>query len=168
MSMIPLGNNTKVKVILLAVIGLFLCSFFVKACRGAEMKMDFVAGSALVRGNAGAFGLNVCQPRVIANFADWCNGFMLIGDSSWRGKHSDFQAVLHSQVVAHLWLGFELGIGVAHMQHSDEYNSGSVNFSLSLERRVYKNFYLRYQHFSNAGTSMPNEGRDLLLSTWRF
>lgn len=165
MSILPLGNNRVVRTVLLVVIGLFLCSFFVRQCRGAQM--DFVTGSALVRGPAGAFGLNVCEPRAIAGFADVCAGFMLIGDSSWRG-HNDYQAVAHAQVVSHLWLGFELGIGLAHLQHADAYNSGAVDFSLSLQHRVYKNLYLRYQHFSNAGTSMPNQGRDIVLATWRF
>ena len=168
MSLIPLGNKPAVKVVLLIAIAVFLSGFFVKKCQGAEVKMDFVAGSAVVRGATGAFGLNVCQERVIAGFADWCSGFMLIGSSTWNGQYNDFQAVVHSQVVAHTRGGFELGVGVAHIQHDDAYNSGTVNFSLSLAHRLFSNVYVRYQHFSNAGTHMPNQGRDLLLADWRF
>lgn len=167
MSLIPLGNKTAVKIVLITAIVCFLAGFFVTKCQGAE-RMDFVAGSAVVRGSAGAFGLNVCEVKAIANFADLCGGFLLISDSTWRGQYSDYQSMVHAQVVAHAWGGFELGIGAARLQHDDAYNSGRINFSLSLEHRIYRNLYVRYQHLSNAGTSKPNAGRDLLLAAWRF
>jgi hypothetical protein len=167
MSIVPLGNKSKVKLVLLIAVAVFLGGFFIKKCQGAE-RMDFVAGSAVVRGPAGAFGLNVCEVKAIANFADLCGGFLLVGDSTWQGAYSGYQAIVHGQVVAHTWGGFELGIGVAHLQHADAYNSGDIDFSLSLQRRVYKNFYLRYQHFSNAGTSSPNQGRDIIGGAWRW
>jgi Lipid A 3-O-deacylase (PagL) len=167
MSLIPLGNSPGVKVAIVTAILLFLSAFFVKSCRGDELHMDYLAGSAVVRGPAGAMGMLVCDERKIAGFADVCGGFYLIGDSNWNGYNS-YQAVVHAQVVSRLKYGFELGIGVAKIQHSDAYNSGAINFSLSLEHQIYKNLYLRYQHFSNAGTNIPNTGRDLLFAAWRF
>ena len=162
---LPFGNSKKVILILLLMISAFCVPFFVKSCRGADL--DMMVGSTVIRGETGVIGMNYVMPRAIGHFADIELGAYLIGASNWGGDHNRNQAVVHAQVVSHLWK-LLLGIGVAHMQHSDAYNSGSINFSLSLQYPVYKQFYIRYQHFSNSGTGSPNYGRDMVLMTYRF
>lgn len=164
----PSGNALGVQIILVIAITLFTLTFCSRA-KGAEL--DVLLGSTVVRGPTGVAALNVRFPNAIAGVGALNVGFDLIGESSWRCAQplcNQNQAVVHAQAVSPPLGGVEIGVGVAKLQHSDNYNSGAINFSLSLERQVYKDIYVRYQHFSNAGTSAPNEGRDILLIGWRF
>jgi hypothetical protein len=164
----PFGNNKPTSIALTLLVLLFIVGLSMGLCHSAKAaELDFLVGSAAVRGPTATIGMNVRSPGAIGGFADLSAGMNLIGSSNWGGQYNREQAVVHAQVVSHL-SKLELGIGVAHLQHDDAYNSGSINFSLSLQYPVYKNFILRYQHFSNSGSSNPNYGRDLLYTGYRF
>ncbi len=162
---LPFGNSKKVIIILIIMICAFLIPFFIKSCRASDL--DMMVGSTVVRGETSVIGLNWVDPRAIGNFADIELGAYLIGQSNWNGQINKNQAAVHAQVVSH-FKKLLIGIGVGHLQHSDAYNSGSIEFSLSLQYPIYKQWYVRYQHFSNSGTDHPNYGRDMVLLTYRF
>lgn len=165
----PLGNAPAAQLIIFAVIIALLLGF----CTYAKAsEVDILGGSTVIRGPTGVLAMDVIFPKVIGDYGNLELGLNLIGESNWHcfdgAECNNNQAVVHAEVVAPIpYLG-EVGIGVAHLQHSDNYNSGSIDFSLSLEHRIYKNVYIRYQHFSNAGTNAPNAGRDMVLIGWRF
>lgn len=166
----PSGNPLKVQIVLL-IMGLLFGLSFCHYAKGAEL--DIMLGSAVVRGPTGVAAMDVVFPKVIGGFGNLEAGFDLIGESNFSctGNNPECnanQSVVHAEAVAPIPYVGELGIGIAHIQHPDAYNSGSINFSLSLEHHVWHNLYVRYQHFSNAGTSAPNEGRDIVLAVWRF
>jgi hypothetical protein len=175
----PLGNPLIAQIVLYIMIALFFGALVTHCGKAKAAELDIMAGSTFVRGPTGVLGMNLRFPQIVANYADLSVGFDLIGSSNWCKSgltgpqcYNNNQAVIHAQVVAPLKYGIELGIGVAHLQHEDNLNCGSVDFSLSLQHQVWKtkypNLYWRYQHFSSAGTCSPNEGRDMFLLAWRF
>ena len=165
----PLGNQVGVQIAVFTVIILLLLGF----CSHANAaELDIMGGSTVVRGPTGVIAMNLVFPKQIANYGNIELGLDIIGKSNFHcpnlSECNNNQAVVHAEVVAPIKYLGELGIGLAHIQHEDAYNSGSINFSLSLEHKVYKSVYFRYQHFSNAGTTAHNEGRDMVLFGWRF
>jgi len=172
----PFGNPLIVQIILYAMVAVFFGAMLLKCGNAHAAELDIMGGSTVVRGPTGVMAMNVVFPRVVADYASISVGFDIIGESAWRcpdnTECNNNQAIVHAQVVAPLRYNFDLGIGVAHIQHADNYNSGSIDFSLSLEhpvwQRKYPDLFWRYQHFSCAGTCSPNEGRDMLLLGWRF
>jgi hypothetical protein len=175
----PFGNALPVQIVLYVMVGLFFAAMVTHCGKAKGAELDILTGSTVVRGYSGVIGMNVRYPRLVANYADLSVGFDIIGQSTWcsGGRtgpqcFNNNQAAVHAQVIAPLKYNFELGIGVAKLQHVDNYNSGPINFSLSLQHTVWKSkipqLYWRYQHFSCAGTCSPNTGRDILLLGWRF
>jgi hypothetical protein len=61
----------------------------------------------------------------------------------------------------------DIGLGLVAMQHEDAYNSGRLNFNLMLGYH-HGRFSVRLNHISNAGSSRPNLGRDMVLVGWSF
>ncbi|MGH7745077.1 MAG: acyloxyacyl hydrolase [Candidatus Dormibacteria bacterium] len=177
----PLGNSLPAQIVLYAMVLLFFVGL-VTRCGMAKAdevntktyQVDIMTGSTVVRGPTGVLSMNLRFPKLVANYADLSVGFALIGSSNYPCGtcYNNNQAILHAQVVAPLKWGFELGIGVAKIQHSDAYNSGAINFSLGMQHTIWKrlmpNLFWRYQHFSNAGTFSPNRGRDMVLVGWRI
>jgi hypothetical protein len=159
----PFGNAPKVQAILVVFVILFLLGV-AKCAHGAEL--EFSGGVTTLRGPTSAMGLKVIWPGAVAGRADLSCGLLLVGASDWH-SHNANQAIEHCQVLNHLGR-FSIGVGVAHLQNADDYNSGSVNFSLTAQAHLWSDWWLGWQHFSNAGTSMPNYGRDMVLLTWRF
>jgi Lipid A 3-O-deacylase (PagL) len=186
----PFGNPAAVQVVLYIMVAVFFCAMLFKcgyvkadevsAARAqpvsaliapAELEIQF--GSTIVRGPTGVMGMNLRFPDVVAHYATLNFGFNIIGQSSWKCTNNtlcnDNQAVVMAQIVAPLPKGFELGIGVAHLQHADDFNCGPIDFSLSLEHPFFwDNIFWRYQHYSSAGTCSPNEGRDMIEIAYRF
>jgi hypothetical protein len=54
------------------------------------------------------------------------------------------------------------------MQNPPPYNGGPVNFALQLAYRFGFGATLTYAHVSDAGSRLPNLGRDIVLIGWRF
>lgn len=158
-----LFRNPKAAIIAIVIfLALFLATFAVRA----DTTFSFEGGSTVVRGPAPALALVVDQKDVIAGRADVQYTLNLIGSSTWRGEDQPNQIVAGVQVVN----GFgpvDFGLGLAVMQNEDAYNSGDVNFSLSV-RYTYKRVSVVLRHYSNAGSSFPNYGRDVLMASWRF
>jgi hypothetical protein len=175
----PFGNAPGVQVALYIMVAAFVIGMVTHCATAKGAELEVVTGSTVVRGPTGVLGMNLRFPGIIANYGTLNAGFDIIGQSNWcsGGRtgpecFNNNQAAVHVQAVAPLKFDFDLGIGVAKLQHKDNYNSGPINFSLSLEHPVWKklwpNVFWRYQHFSCAGTCSPNEGRDMLLVAYRF
>lgn len=177
----PFGNSMPVQAVLYTMVIVFFLAVATHCSKAKSAELDIVSGSTIIRGPTGVIGMNLRYPNLVAGFVDVSGGFAIIGSSNWCSYtspkyaigqcYNSNQSVVHAQAVAHLPWNFELGIGSAHLQHADNYNSGSINFSLSLQHQIwaskYPHLYWRYQHFSNAGTHEPNVGRDMLLITYR-
>jgi hypothetical protein len=156
-------NPPRVVFVVSLFLALFVASFAVQ-CRAADFQ--FEGGSTVVRGHAPALAVVVTQPDVVAGRADIEYMINLIGSSTFRGEDQPNQIVAGVQLV-NGYGPVDLGLGLVVMQNEDAYNSGDVNFSLSL-RYTYRSFSVVLRHYSNAGSSFPNYGRDVLMASWRF
>ena len=159
------NNPPKVQIAIGLFIAAFLLFFAVAQCHGAVL--EFEAGSAIVRGPTPAIGMKVIVPGVISHVGDAACGLAIIGQSTYHYANQPNQIAVGCQVLANL-SRLTLGIGVAKLQNDDAYNSGTMNFNLTAQVRLTRQLGIAYNHFSNAGSHMPNLGRDLLVLTWRF
>ena len=160
---LPFGNAPKVVAVLVVFIALWLIAP-IKSCHAAELELT--GGVAVIRGNTSSLGAKLIVPNVVGDYGDLACGILLIGASTWNGNNQT-QAIVHCQLQTRI-SRFVFGIGPAKLQHADAYNSGGVNFSLSAQVRAYRDLYLGWQHFSNAGSLYPNYGRDVVTASWRF
>lgn len=145
-----------------------LFTMFATTCRSAEPAyMQGGIGSAVVRGPAPVIDLTIVYPNRV-NDASYELGATLIGESSFRDANQRNNFALHASIVDGLGR-FDVGLGAAYLQNTDEYNGSHLNFHLLLQYRVKTiPLILRWQHFSNAGTQSPNRGRDMVILYWRF
>ena len=170
-----LFNNPRSVVYLIVLFVLiFLGAFVWQQAHGAVL--EFEGGNTIVRGSTQAIGAKVVWPGTVTRIGDLGCGFLLIGTShSADGREQPNQIVGHCQVIGNYptsrWGTFSSGVGLAAIQNQDYYNSGRLNFYLMLQYKfagALRHAGLAYQHISNAGTHSPNDGRDVLLATWRF
>ena len=169
----PFGQTGKTLALILLVLALFVVPLALNKCHAADL--DLSLGSAYVRGPTAAIQANYIQPKVIAGIADLSIGATIIGSSTWRGygiyeqptNFNNNQAIVQAQVITHL-KKLEIGVGLAYLQHEDNYNCKPIDFSLSFQHPIWRNMFGRMQHYSSGGTCFPNYGRDLLFLGWRF
>ena len=159
------NNPPKTQIAIGLFIAAFLFFFGYKQCHGAVL--EFEAGSAFVRGPTPAIGMKVIVPGVVSQVGDVACGLTIIGQSTYNYQAQPNQVAAHCQVLANL-KSLTLGIGIAKLQNADAYNSGDLNFALTAQYRITRQLGIAYNHFSNAGSHMPNLGRDLAMLTWRF
>lgn len=67
----------------------------------------------------------------------------------------------------------DVGVGGVYLQNTDQLNGSNANFSLYLAYRASvfggrDNVKAYYRHFSNAGTALPNTGRDFIGLAYSF
>lgn len=140
-------------------------------CRGAEAPppayTQLGIGSAFIRGASPVLSLNVVYPQRVGD-ASYELGVTLLGESTFRDVLQRNNFAVHATLVDGFGR-FDVGLGLAYLQNTDEYNGSHLNFHLLVEYRVKTiPVTLRMQHFSNAGTVAPNRGRDMLLALYRF
>lgn len=144
----------------IAVFVLLLIAAFATQCRAETLHAE--AGSAIVRGETPAVGLSLHFPNGPADTSYEC-GLLLIGAADRSANNSAAYCMLVD--------GFrrlDAGLGLAALNHSDEFNTGTMQFALMLRYRITDRLALTWRHFSNAGQQQPNYGRDVLLVGWRF
>lgn len=152
-------NKGAVPWILAAFLCLLSLSFATK-CR-AEGEVHLEAGAALVHGEAPALGIAVQHPGPLDT--DWLCSLNLVGATSAARN----QGALSCMLVDGLGR-LDLGVGVALLHHADAYNGSSANFALMLQYRFDEHWVARWRHWSNAGQTEVNKGRDLLMVVYRF
>jgi hypothetical protein len=128
----------------------------------APPSLNFALGSAVVRESAPVIGLTVNYPDRIGDI-DYEFGFNLIGAT---GRINNNFGV-HARVIDG-WGPVRLGFGIAYLQHTDWINGSNLNFNLLAGYHISRRFTLDYGHWSNAGTVMPNLGRDYVTLNYRY
>ena len=115
----------------------------------------------MVRGPTPSIGfVKSWRNRGVGDYSYEC-GFGIVGSSAWRGREQRNQGVAECLIVDGFGR-FDIGAGLAAQSSSDDYNT-RANFSLLLRWRITERLSLAYRHRSNADTSAPNVGRDLLI-----
>jgi hypothetical protein len=133
-------------------------------------------GQTLLRGPAGVLQVEWQWLNFQGRDAHWETGITMIGPSTYGHMTMVARDEGQSSTTPLEWAnnfvwdatyvdGFgpvDIGIGPAFMQNTDAYNHEGANFHLMLGWH-HKRLFVRYNHFSNAGTKAPNLGRDMLL-----
>lgn len=166
-----LRNPKGTVITVLLFLAVFIGMWFLPASCAKAADFEFAAGSTYIRGTTPAVAATVHWPKVVARRADLYAGVMLIGDSTYRGEYQSNQAVFRVGMINYVG-NFGMGIGAVLLQNEDIYNSGNLNYNLNITYKIknwdHSELALRADHISNAGTSKPNLGRDMLFLTYRF
>jgi hypothetical protein len=124
-------------------------------------------GTTFIRGPASVLDLTFTEPASQLKGAYWQESLTIIGTSTFNG-----QSVPNNFAARGLFVDgfgrFDVGLGLSWMQNPAPYNGSPVNFNLQLAYRLGFGATLTYTHLSNAGSRLPNLGRDILILGWRF
>lgn len=166
------NNPKKVVWLIVTFVSLFVAALATKCHASEPSFVTFRGGSTYLRGVAPVVQLNLSTPVVYGGDnpytadARFEYSITLIGSSEYHTGAQANQISVSWQYVD----GFgpvDLGLGLTALQHEDAYNSGKINFMLMVGCH-HRQFSVRLEHISNAGTQPPNLGRDFLLLGWSF
>lgn len=163
--------NTKTVIGVAALIVLLALGMIIPQCHAAPLDAPYVqlsGGAAVVRGSTPALDLTFTLPAPQLRNAFWQGSLTVIGTSTYNGN-----AVPNNFALRGLFVdGFgrlDVGLGVSWMQNPGPYNGSPVNANLQLDYRFeFLPVTVTYTHMSNAGSRLPNLGRDVVLIGWRF
>jgi hypothetical protein len=132
----------------------------------APAVLELQGGVAIKARPAASAGLDVETRPFISHFVGLRLGMSWVAESSWSGEN-DSQLGTRLQVTAG-WSRVEIAVGPMLLQHTDAYNSGKMNIASTIDVAITAHWRVRAEHWSNAQSSFPNEGRDLFLLNYRF
>ena len=169
---IPSFTNltTTTKMLVYTLIALFILGIAVK-CHAADGAVPYVqisGGSTYIRGPTEVLdaGWTWKSPQFDRDF--WKTDLTLFGESTYHGQH-----YVNNFAVRGLYVTgfghFDTGIGLAYLQNFLPYNGTHLNFTLELAYRFqFLPITVTVSHISDAGTRLPNLGRDFITLGWRF
>jgi hypothetical protein len=132
----------------------------------AEPVLTFEAGYTAIRASTPGARLTVEWPQGGSIESFQC-GLTLIGPYDFKGIEYPNQGIVDCLVVTAI-KRLELGIGPAYLQNVGGVNGSHFNFSLMARWRFNDHHSLLWRHWSNAGTVLPNYGRDLVTYAYSF
>jgi len=183
------SGNQYPRVYLWAAVIVFCVLMFASMCSKAEatpqvdenggmsearsVRIDVEAGYTVFRASAPQVGLTLSfedlVPAPILGRLDLQVGIGYIAPYEYKGELGEEQRYVQSLLV---WSfgRLDLGAGGVYLDHNDRINGSNANFSLLAAVRFGQNnlWKASLRHFSNAGTKMPNLGRDILILTRSF
>lgn len=169
MALFNLSKPTLIAV--LGVVALLALGMMIPKCHAAPLDAPYVqlsGGAAVIRGPTEVLDLSFTEPAPQLRNAFWQESLTVIGTSTYNGKPVPNNFALRGGFFDGFGR-FDVGLGVSWMQNPFPYNGSPVNFNLSLDYRFkLLPVTLTYTHMSNAGSRLPNLGRDLVLVGWRF
>jgi hypothetical protein len=163
---VSLFNNPKSMLkYIIAFLVLFGIAVVSSTCHAADLEIG--VGRTIIRGPATMASMTVVWPKEIGNI-DLFAGVILIGDYTYGPEHYGNQIAARVGITPHIGkLGVSFGVVV--LQHDDGINSGRLNFTLGLSYHLTPRIVIHLDdHISNAGSSMPNAGRDMASIAVRF
>ena len=128
--------------------------------------LELQGGVAIKNHVAASAGLDVETQPFISHFVGLRVGMSWVAQSSYHGDDLS-QVGARLQVTAGWWR-LEAAVGPILLQNSDAYNSGRLNVDSSVDFALTAHIRVRAEHWSNAQSRFPNEGRNLLLLDYRF
>jgi len=168
----PFNLSLSGTIAVLVFIGLIVAGLALHKCHAASPfdvpYAQFSLGGAAVRGPTEVLDLQFMEPSNIVPHSFWQFGMTAIGESTFKGLDYNNNLVFRGLFCD----GFgpvDVGIGIAYMTNYLPYNGGNINANLQIDYRFRKwPITLTYTHFSDAGSKLPNYGRDVILVGWRF
>lgn len=162
----PLGNNPKTQVLIALFIVILLVWLARCSAHAQGRSIDFGLGSSFTHG-AGApvaeldyrFPLGFSQREDVLGWV----GSTLMAPQDGNSNNWAW----HGGIEGQRW-NIHVGLGMAYLARVDTINGQHAEFTLSMAYvfphcGLFKTCEIRYRHFSDAGTSRINLGRDFLL-----
>ena len=156
-----LFHNPRSVIYLIAAFLLLLLAAFATRCRSAEMA--FEAGRAILHGEAPSIAFSLSFANEGRQDFNYECGLVLNG--SYDRGPNNFGAQC---LAVDGFRRFDLGLGLVYLQNVDVLNGSHLNFSLLARYRFTDRWSLTYRHWSNAGSTQINVGRDMLLISMRL
>lgn len=149
----------------------------VSSCAMAQMsnlpqdkaQYQLSGGITLFRGPGPVMDLSFTTPsKLVSENAYWQGSMTVVGSSSNRGIDAPTNYIvrgLYVQGFGHIYIG----AGGSWMSDPYPYNGSNLNFALQggYQFRAIP-LTITYLHFSNAGLTPQNLGRDMIVAGWRF
>jgi hypothetical protein len=120
----------------------------------AEPTRVFSVGTAVKRGYAPAVDFSLRLGETEHHY--WQTSLSLVGESQGNGNNAAVQGLYVAKFGR-----LDVGLGAALLQNVDGYNGSHANFAIQVGYRM-DGWQAQWRHWSNAGTKLPNLGRDLL------
>jgi Lipid A 3-O-deacylase (PagL) len=156
-----LFRNPRQSVIGASVFLALLLLAFATKCHAADIA--FEAGRTFIRGETESIALSVVfgeRKSVGVDLQDFhyeCGIFL----NSTVGETANNLGAQCLVVDGFKWL--ELGLGLAYLQNTDQFNGSHLNFALLARLKLTERWAITLDnHVSNAGTVRPNMGRDMM------
>ncbi len=157
------GKAATIGIFLFITLLAFLCW---RPAHAAEV--DLATGTSFgTEGYGPVLGLSIAQPIAPNKNLSWVAGTDLWGSTTF-----------HAHIVPNNWdwhAGFEscrwrfcASIGAAYVQRIDAINGAHTNFNLGVRFKVSPRLSIVIGHISDAGTSSPNVGRQLIGISYRL
>ena len=163
--------NTKTLIVVGVVMGLLFLGLALPRCHAAVLDAPYVqlsGGAAVVRGATEALDLTFTEPAPVLRNAYAQGSLTVLGTSTFRGASVPNNFAARALFVDGFGR-FDVGLGLSWMQNPAPYNGSPINFNLQFAYRfIFLPVTLTYTHMSNAGSRLPNLGRDIVLLGWRF
>lgn len=160
---LPFGNKPAAVALIVLFIALWV--FALTKCSAAESApapaIYFGGGASVTHGPGAVMAeadLRMPLPFAGSNAPFWWVGTTLLGaqdgnPNNWAW-HTGLEGVRGR---------FHAGLGFAYLARVDGLNGQHMNYTLTMAWELTDRVELRYRHFSDAGTSPVNQGRDMLL-----
>lgn len=125
-------------------------------------------GVTALRGETVAADLSFVEPASVWKGAKWMESLTMIAPSRYYDDKARTNAILSGLIVRPIG-DFDIGVGVSYVGDPSPYNGENFNFAL-LAAYNFKRWplTLSYKHWSDAGMTGSNIGRDLVTIGYKF
>jgi hypothetical protein len=159
----------------LVFVGFIILALAIPNCHAtnnvASLNQPYVqlsGGAQIIHGPTEVFDLSFIEPSNVLPHSFWQFGMMTIGGSHFKGKLAGNTLVWRALFCDGLGQ-FDFGIGASYMTNYLPYNGGHVNANLQVDYRfVNWPITITFTHFSDAGSVLPNYGRNIVMVGYRF
>jgi hypothetical protein len=163
---LPFGNKPAAILLILLFITIWALTLTKCSAQEAEPSIYLGAGSSITHG-AGAemleADLHLPLPFKGQDAPSYDIGTTLLGPQNGNPNNWAWYAQLEGSRGR-----FNAGLGFAYLARADGLNGEHANYTLTMAWELTDRIEIRYRHFSDAGTSPINEGRDMLIISWRL
>ena len=162
-NIIPANNGKLALAGIVAFIAITL--FCLTRCAHADT-LDFGAGIGVAHGSGGAIDLTYHHPLPFAGSeAPQLFAGTLLHANDGIGDQSNWAWFVGLEGERGY---FHAGIGAAYLQRIDSLNGAHTNYVLTMSYRRWKWCNITVTHFSDAGTTPVNTGRNILACEWEI
>jgi hypothetical protein len=169
-------NPPKTLILVAVFIVLLVAGLALSKCHAGELVsgpldapyVQLDTGVAIIRGTAPILGLTFAEPASVLPHSFWEEELTIIGASKWQNVNAPNNAIL-TAAFADGFGRVDIALGVSWMANPSIYNGESFNFSPQIDYR-FKDVpvTVSYRHYSDAGLSAHNIGRDTIELSYRF